>query len=48
MNTTIAATFMPANQNSNSPNDDTENRFVAVIKIIRTNADNHNGMSIQY
>ena len=27
----IAATLMPANQNSNSPNDDTENRLVAVI-----------------
>ena len=48
MNTMIAATLIPANQNSNSPNDDTENRLVAVIKISRTNAVNHSGMSIQY
>src|SRR3954447_9418255 len=48
MNTTIAATLIPANQNSNSPNDDTENRLVPVIKISRTNADNHSGMSTQY
>src|SRR4051812_10219100 len=48
MNTTIAATLMPANQNSNSPKDDTENRFVAVIKTIRTRALNHSGTSIQY
>ena len=47
-NTMIAATLMPANQNSNSPNDDTENRLVAVIKTSRTNADNHSGISIQY
>src|SRR6478609_5633730 len=46
--TMIAATLMPANQNSNSPKDDTENRFVAVIKTMRTNAVNHSGMSIQY
>ena len=48
MKTMIAATLMPANQNSNSPKDDTENRLVAVIKTIRTNAVNHSGMSIQY
>src|SRR6476619_234547 len=30
-NTTIAATLIPANQNSNSPKDDTENRLVPVI-----------------
>ncbi len=48
MNTTIAATLMPANQNSNSPKDDTENRLVAVIKTIRIKADNHSGTSIQY
>ncbi len=48
MNATIAATLMPANQNSNSPNDDTENRFVAVIRIIRISEQNHSGMSIQY
>ena len=47
MNTMIAATLIPANQNSNSPNDETENRLVAVIKISSTNADNHNGMWIQ-
>src|SRR5215210_5690551 len=43
MNATIAATLMPANQNSNSPNDETENRLVAVIKIIRTREQNHSG-----
>ena len=48
MNTTIAATLMPANQNSNSPKDDTENRLVAVIRTMRTKADNHSGTSIQY
>ena len=48
MNTMIAATLMPANQNSNSPKDDTENRLVAVIKTSRTNAVNHSGMSTQY
>ena len=44
----IAATLMPANQNSNSPKDDTEIRLVAVINIIRTNAEIHRGMSTQY
>ena len=44
----IAATLIPANQNSNSPNEDTENRLVAVISTMRTSADNHSGMSIQY
>ena len=44
----IAATLMPANQNSNSPNDDTENRFVAVINVIRINEINQSGASIQY
>src|SRR4029079_3913115 len=48
MNATIAATLMPANQNSNSPNDETENRLVAVIKTIRTREQNHSGMSTQY
>jgi hypothetical protein len=48
MNTMIAATLMPANQNSNSPNEDTENRLVAVISIIRINDINHSGASIQY
>ena len=42
--TTIAATLMPANQNSNSPNDLTENRLVAVISSIRTSDSTHNGM----
>src|SRR4051794_22487375 len=45
----IAATLMPANQNSNSPNDETENRLVAVIALMRTNEHNHSGMpGIQY
>ena len=48
MNTMIAATLMPANQNSNSPKEDTENRLVAVIKIMRTKAVSHSGISIQY
>ena len=48
MNTMIAATLMPANQNSNSPKDETENRLVAVIKIISTKAVSHSGISIQY
>src|ERR1700754_4311074 len=43
MNARIAATLMPANQNSNSPYDLTENRFVAVIKTMKINAHNHNG-----
>src|ERR671929_2302323 len=43
-NTMIAATLMPANQNSNSPNDETENRLVAVIALMRTNETNHSGM----
>src|ERR1700712_5117071 len=47
MKTTIAATLMPANQNSNSPNELTENRFVAVIKIIRISDSNHSGASNQ-
>ena len=48
MNTMIAATLMPANQNSNSPNEDTENRLVSVINVIRINEINHSGASIQY
>ena len=43
-NTTIAATLMPANQNSNSPNDLTENRLVAVISSISTRDSTHSGM----
>ena len=41
--TTIAATLMPANQNSNSPNEETENRLVAVISVIRTSDSSHSG-----
>src|SRR5690349_11056166 len=49
MKMTIAATLIPANQNSNSPNDDTENRFVAVIRTSSTSATSHSGMpGIQY
>src|SRR6187455_2212754 len=33
MNAMMAATLMPANQNSNSPNEDTENRLVKVINV---------------
>src|SRR5690349_19388615 len=48
-NTMIAATLIPANQYSNSPNDETGNRFVTVIAVNRTSEDSHNGMSgIQY
>src|SRR6476661_4329556 len=47
MTTMIAATLMPANQNSNSPNELTENRLVAVMRIIRTSESNHSGASIQ-
>src|SRR6478752_4960784 len=47
MNTTMAATLIPANQISYSPNDATENRLVPVIKTSSTNADNHNGMWTQ-
>src|SRR6478609_715047 len=44
MNTMIAATLIPANQNSNSPNEDTENRLVAVISTIRNSERIHSGM----
>src|SRR5919112_3422705 len=43
-NTTIAATLMPANQNSNSPNEETEKRLVSVIAVNRTSEHNHRGM----
>ena len=46
--TTIAATLMPANQNSNSPNDDTENRLVSVIRLIRISDMSQSGASNQY
>ncbi len=41
----IAATLMPANQNSNSPKDETENRLVAVISSIKNSDMVHSGMS---
>ncbi|COW89423.1 Uncharacterised protein [Mycobacterium tuberculosis] len=44
---TMVATLTPANQNSNSPKDDTETKFVAVIIIIRHSDANHSGASIQ-
>jgi hypothetical protein len=45
----IAATLMPANQNSNSPNDLTENRLVMVIALNRISEHNHSGTpGIQY
>ena len=48
-NRMIAATLIPANQYSNSPNDETENRLVAVIAVIRINEHNHSGIpGIQY
>ena len=47
MKTMMAATLMPANQNSNSPNELTENRLVAVISTIRIRDSNHSGASNQ-
>ena len=47
MKTMIAATLMPANQNSNSPNELTEKRLVAVISTIRISDSSHSGASIQ-
>ncbi|CDP89522.1 hypothetical protein BN975_05381 [Mycolicibacterium farcinogenes] len=47
MNARIAATLIPANQYSNSPNDDTEKRLVAVIAINRIRAVNQMGTSTQ-
>src|SRR5664279_5493239 len=44
---TIATTWMPANQNSNSPNARTEYRLVAVIRIMMPSESNHSGASIQ-
>ena len=44
----IAATLIPANQNSNSPNEETENRLVAVINPMSSNDISHRGASIQY
>ncbi len=42
-NTVIAATLMPANQNSNSPKDRTEYRFVSVSRTVSTRAHVHCG-----
>ena len=39
----MVATLIPANQNSNSPKDDTENRLVAVISTIRHSESSHSG-----
>ena len=36
MNTMIAATLIEANQNSNSPNERTDHRFVSVSRLIST------------
>src|SRR6478752_6407962 len=47
MNAMIAKTLIPANQNSNSPNDFTENRLVAVIRTIRPSESSQSGASIQ-
>ena len=41
----IVATLMPANQNSNSPNEATEKRLVAVISAIRISENTHSGTS---
>ena len=42
-NSTIAPTLIPANQNPNSPNDFTENRFVAVMRTMRTSESTQSG-----
>ena len=39
----MVATLIPANQNSNSPKDDTENKLVAVISTIRHSDSSHSG-----
>src|SRR3954466_10832822 len=44
MNPMMAATLIPANQYSNSPNDATENRFVPVIMTSRINEVIHSGI----
>ena len=41
--TQMAATLMPANQNSNSPKEETENRLVAVISTISPSDSSHSG-----
>src|SRR5689334_647998 len=48
-NVMIAATLIPANQNSNSPNDETDSRLLAVIATRSINPPSHSGMpGIQY
>jgi hypothetical protein len=47
MKATIATTLMPANQNSNSPNDFTDVRFTPVSSVISPSAISHSGRSIQ-
>jgi hypothetical protein len=44
MKTRIAATLIEANQNSNSPKERTDQRFVAVSSVMRTRAIVHIGM----
>src|SRR6185312_2039261 len=39
----IVATLIPANQNSNSPKDDTENKLVTVINTIRHSDSSQSG-----
>src|SRR3954451_24567120 len=43
-NSTMAATLIPANQNSNSPKELTEKRFVAVLSDISTRDASHSGI----
>src|SRR6185437_3875333 len=40
---TMVATLIPANQNSNSPKDDTENKLVAVINTIKHSDSSQSG-----
>ena len=42
------ATLIPANQYSNSPKEETENRLVAVIATIRMSESSQSGESTQY
>ena len=47
MKATMATTLMPANQNSNSPNDFTEVRLIPVSSAISPSAITHSGRSTQ-
>lgn len=47
MKTTMVATLIPANQNSNSPNEDTEIRLVAVISDMRMRESSQSGALTQ-